>query len=167
MIMKLTCWKEEAGDVSFSSDFHSRSIWWTCSSRSVASIVRLSFLANWRSMNMPCKSSTRFLALSLNSLCETDLQLLFEPFLITNTLPLFTLKPCNSQNQTHTHLRLPKPIKNFIAFHRPTSDYQKPIKIITKKQRKKKTIPVFMSIKIKKFTNHTNKISKPNQTMMN
>jgi hypothetical protein len=49
------------------------------------STVRLSFLANCRSMNIPWRSSTRFFALSLKSLCDADLQLLFEPFPITET----------------------------------------------------------------------------------
>lgn len=80
---KLTCCREEAGEGSLSSAFHSRSIWWSCSSRSATSIVRLSFLANCRSKNMTCRSSTWFLALSLKSLCDADLQLLLEIFFIT------------------------------------------------------------------------------------
>ena len=86
LVDSITCCKDEAGEGSLSSDFHSRSIWFTCSSRRVTSTPLLSFLANWRSKSIPCKSSTRFLALSLNSLCEVDLQVILDLFpVIRNT----------------------------------------------------------------------------------
>lgn len=72
--------KEEAGEDSLSSDFHSRSIWWTCSSRTATSAVRLSLRADWRSLNIPWRSSTRFLALSLKSWWDADRHPVFDPF---------------------------------------------------------------------------------------
>ena len=91
----LTCCNEEAGEGSLSSAFHSRSIWWTCSSSTTASTVRLSFLANCRSRNISCKSSTRFFALSLKSLCDADLQLFLGTF--------FIVKPEVLSTKPYTH----------------------------------------------------------------
>lgn len=65
-------WREEAGDGTLSSARHSRSIWWTCSSRTAASAERLSLRADWRPQNISCRSSTRTLARSRNCRCRVD-----------------------------------------------------------------------------------------------
>lgn len=51
-------------------------------------------------MNIPWRSSTRFFALSLKSLYDADLQLLFEPFPITETPNLVLYKdPATRKNK--------------------------------------------------------------------
>lgn len=82
---KLTT-NEDAGEGSCSSAFHSLSIWWTCSSKTATSVVRLSFLAFWRLVNIPWRSLTRFFAFSFKSRWEVDWHLLFIPFGIDPSL---------------------------------------------------------------------------------
>lgn len=57
--------KEEAGDASRSSAFHSLSIWCICSSRSATSLSRPSRRACCNSDTMPCRSPTLLVAFAL------------------------------------------------------------------------------------------------------
>jgi hypothetical protein len=63
-------WREEAGEGALSSERHSRSICWSCASRTAASAGRESLRADCRPEKTSCRSSTRVMARARNCWCR-------------------------------------------------------------------------------------------------